>query len=225
MSIKKYRLISEKEYERWKTSIDTNLSSSDDNKILESKLPDDLKIKLFQEQKRAECNTRDRAELALKMGIPLPVKKDVEIQYDQEQPILGERGTSPMPISDENKEEVPLKRKVPLSKRIKTSFDFQKASMKNIASYLTSLGIRGNSDGNVYINEKLVPESNFKDLIHQLSDARVKRTVATNVVINELKKHNVPHDIFSTRIMKDIATSNVNQSGDGRSLVNAWVSF
>ncbi len=219
MAVKKYRLIPEKEYERLKSSMEPVIN---DNNILESKLPDDVKIKLFQEQKRVECNTRDRAELIAKIGYPMPVKKDVEIQHDQ--PMMGERGTSPIPMN-EDEEDVSIKRKIPIRKKLKPSMDFNKPNLQNIASYLKSVGIRGNGDGNVFIDDKLVPESDYKTMIRQLSDARIKRSAGTNVIINELRKHNVPNELFSVRIMREIGKPNVSQSGDGSSLPSKWVSF
>lgn len=44
--VKKYRLIPEKEYEIWKKNLNTPHVTNDNN-ILDSSLPDDVKIKLF----------------------------------------------------------------------------------------------------------------------------------------------------------------------------------
>lgn len=225
--IKKYRLIPEKEYERWKSSNAScsNSSTETNDGILDSKLPDDLKIKLFQDQKRVECNERDRAEMVNRMGAPLTFKKDVEVQHAEPQ---AEIGTSPMKhnVEENNqREETPLKHKSP--KRLKSSSsspDFQKESMQRIARFLATCGIKGNKQGSLFIDDKMVPESDYVATIRQLSDARVKRTAATNIVINALKKHAVPDNMFSARIMNEFMKSNVNASSDVSSPIQ-WSSF
>lgn len=48
--VKKYRLIPERDYKMWIKSGEKSLTKPE-NTILDSKLPDDVKIKLFQDQK------------------------------------------------------------------------------------------------------------------------------------------------------------------------------
>lgn len=224
--IKKYRLIPEKEYDLLKKGIETTaLAQEPQNNLLESKLPDDVKIKLFQDQKRIECNERERAEIAAKHGPPITVKKDVEVQHDQEPTPRKECGTSPMQDTNgeesEDRDNSPRKRKIPQPKNPRLQ-DFQKESMRRIARFLATIGIVGNTQGNIFINQQLVPESDYVGTIRQLADARVKRTPATNIVVNELKKHVIPDNIFSSRIMNEIGKPSVSNV-DTKSI--NWSSF
>lgn len=242
--VKKYRLIPERDYEMWIKSGEKSLTKPE-NTILDSKLPDDVKIKLFQDQKRIECNERDKADLMLKMGAFLPPKiiKDAEVQYElndnnnmmdfacgtdsDEKDLSGTANIPvppPLPITPVvMSSSSSRKRKDPPVDSTKTS-GFQKNNMKKIARFLAECGINGNAQGQVLNKNKLVEDADYVTLIRQLTDARVKRSESTMKIINELQKFNVPQGVFSASIMNLISNKSMNVSDAQNSSVK-WDAF
>lgn len=211
--IKKYRLVPEKEFNMWKENVEKNILAKENN-ILDSKLPDDVKIKLFQDQKRIECNERDNADMVLKMNGVAPSKlvKDAEIQCQTMDSVTGtdtqiqtEVDTIPSPPP---KPPTPTKNLTTLSRKRKNppseSVEFQKQNMRKVARFLSDCGIRGNEKGEVSINSKILPDADYVSMIRQLSDARMKRSESTTRVINELQKFKIPVDVFPSTIMNII---------------------
>lgn len=215
--VKKYRLVPEKEYMLWKKYTENNDASTTDESILDSKLPDDVKIKLFQDQKRIECNERDKADLLLKMGAYVPPKliKDAEVQYesttqkdsscgnDADQKKMDETSSIPTPPplpSSTTTTTTTRKRKTP-PVDLTCSTEFQKQSMRKIARFLSECGITGNDKGQVLINNKAVPGADYVTTIRQLADARMRRSESTMQIVGTLQKFDIPEGVFSTTIM------------------------
>lgn len=149
------------------------------------------------------------------------VRKDAEVQFNQPEQVstCKEQGTSPTQNETEREEDdietSPRTRKLPLPKRLKltpqstpSTQDFQKESMQKIARYLGTINIKGDKQGSMYINDKIVPESDYVATIRQLSDARMKRSATTCVVLNVIRKYEVPPNIFSAGIMNEIKGPN-----------------
>lgn len=223
--VKKYRLIPEKEYNMWKEHVEKSELVKVDN-ILDSKLPDDVKIKLFQDQKRIECNERDKSDMTLKMSgfVPPKVVKDVEIQHETKESVC-EVQTEPETIITSSiptpppPPPTPLKDATVISRKrkdppIDRTDEFEKQSMRKVARFLSECGIRGNEKGQVSINNKILPDADYLSLIRQLSDARCKRSDSTNTVINELQKFKIPTGVFSPSIMNILCKKSMHVSND-----------
>lgn len=222
--VKKYRLIPEKEYMLWKNHVENN-QEVEVNSILDSKLPDDVKIKLFQDQKRIECNERDRADMVLRMGASITPKvvKDVEVQHEEkilkdsscsteveQSPIPTPPSLPPSPKRSSITSVVESRKRKEPPVDITRTTEFQRRNMKRVARFLSDCGINGNDKGQLFINKILLPGADYVSTIRQLTDARMKRCTSTLRVMKELQKFEIPADVFSATIMNAIQNTHVN---------------
>lgn len=225
MGVKKYRLVPEREYEQWlafKESQDNKSIAKPLSNIINSDLPDSIKNKLIQDQTRIENNEAKRVQDMAKHGMAKPVMKDSEVQHDS--PSEVEIGTSTMDLPIEPPPPPPSpppankskhgedgpgpSRRTPSTRTSRTepypTENFQRDNMKKIAKYLAGIGVGGTPAGLVTIKSKPIPNSNYVDCIRQLTDARLKRSDATLMIIAEVKKHTIPTDMFKPGIMNVI---------------------
>lgn len=217
---KKYRLITEREYDRWQEQRDKSDPDQTQN-VIDSKLPDDIKMKFLQDINRRECYEDDKAKQLIKMGAPSTSIKmvDAGVQHAEERsaspiPTVQTNSTSTSTCTTQDQEEPSksTKRKADVVEDVteipstskKDTAEFEKRNMIKIAKYLSTLGIGGNKEGLLVIKSKAIEGSNFVSVIRQMTDARCRRSKYTTQVMDILRKLELPDGIFSAGIMNII---------------------
>lgn len=239
MGVKKYKLIPEKEYERWKAqSTTSNLESSTSN-IFNSNMPDELKMKFAQDMVRVDqmenAKVKSISRTSSEKSKRPKYMHDASTQQTEETPKVMERGTSPPPplspppqAEDSDAGTIPTPPPLPplnkpassLRKRksASSSTDFDpKGSSLLIARYLATIGVTKGRQGQAMIGAKEIPGSSYAECIRQLNDGRCKRTDATMQIINVLRKNVLPDNVFSAGILAIIKGKSVKTSSTSTS--------
>lgn len=142
--------------------------------VLESNLPDEFKVSLFQEAKRNNLKHQN-----VEKARPLPVKLDTKKQEEE----IDTSATPPVP---------PPLPPVTLTPEQK------------IAEYLATRNIRPNKSSEVVIDGKTIHASNFELSLKELRDARKRKSHGTGSIIQALAPHvnEIPLGVFSAGIIK-----------------------
>lgn len=201
---KKMVLVPQHEYESLKKNrlppILSHLEAppEQDDSILKSNLPDDLKIKLYQEAKRIMVNQVNEMK-----NTPLLVK-DVNgssrVAPPPVPPVEPERNLPPMPPAP------------PMSTSYLDDFSVDDASMVplpdeddlEVEAFLKHYNVRPDSRGNTVIDGKTIEGSQFRSVVEQLSDGRRRRSPGTNAVMHYLRNQQWPDSIFSRAILQAV---------------------
>lgn len=145
----------------------------DNNDILSTNLPDELKISLYQEAKRNENRERK-----IKKDTPILVKNIREEPSTNEVNEIGE------PAS--------------------ISYEFN-PHQQRVAAYLNSIGVKNNEKNELVLAGTEYPGTNYETMVHELTDARKRRSDASGVVMSYLKKlPTLPKGVFSFGMMRAI---------------------
>lgn len=185
------------EYESLKTRSIPSVSQassapSQDDAILKSNLPDELKIKLFQGAKRIMLNEVNDIKNA-----PLLIKNVNEDQQNATPPTLKTTNSSTISITNESQ--------TPLSNTPSSlSVSGNDEAGGEVESFLKANDVQPDSDGNTIINGNKIDGTRFAKVVNQLSDGRRKRSPGTYIVMQYLKDRDWPRNIFTAGIIRAI---------------------
>lgn len=227
---KKYRLIPEKEYEKWRASQDAAYNQTHTT-TTKDPVPVSVENKMIQDAQRMKNYEDMKAEQMSKMGVaaaptvaPTPIiLKETSTQSEQEtspirtHPRHKSQATQPEGngLEDENVEEStrqnpPKRARMSAAAAAPVVDDDTKARMKKVVNFLHTIGIT-HKDGMIVVGGKPIPGSSYLDTIKQLTDARMKRSDTTMMIIARVRNCNKNYDnVFTRGILNVINQANVS---------------
>lgn len=164
------------------------------NSILDASLADDVKISLFQEQKRNE-----NKELQLQRERPVLVKN-----VNEEKPPIQSQPIDPMQSTPTQSGPTQTEKPVGNPKR---------DAVIRISEYLKSVGIRQTDQNEIEIGGTPIYETDFDASVRELTNVKHKRRDGTILIMRHLiTLPHVPQGVFSrgiTKILNDMKAQHV----------------
>lgn len=206
-------LVPKTEYEALKKRLPPAFSHMEplppqDTTILESRLPDELKIKLFQEAKRVMVNQANEMK-----NTPLLIKNvndKPQREFPPEStPSGAEQGIpsyAASPMEEENVHDASAAAAYD-DDDLESFPGLPDQDDLEVAKYLKAHEIRPDSRGDVVIEGKTLEGNKFLNVVDQLTDGRRKRSPGTNAVMHYLKNLSLPPAIFSPAIIRAVRNS------------------